>query len=142
LRLERQIAANSDLVTNAVEEVLRYHTPGKMAFRTSNEDIEVDGFHISAGSHITCLLGAANRDSDVFKDPNTFDVYRENAKQHLAFGMGVHHCLGSSLARIEATTFFATLARRFPDTELIDTDPIWIPNNFLHGLARLRIRLR
>jgi cytochrome P450 len=138
----RSICENGALVTNAVEEILRYHTPGQMAFRTASEDVEVDGFPISAGSHITCLLGAANRDNDIFENPDSFDIYRENARQHLAFGMGVHHCLGSSLARIEAATFFATLATRFPHTELMDTDPSWIPNNFLHGLSGLRIRLR
>jgi cytochrome P450 len=138
----RLLCDNGDLVPNAVEEVLRFHTPGQMAYRTASQDIEIDDYHIAAGAHITCLLGAANRDPAIFSAPQAFDVTRSNAKQHLAFGLGVHHCLGASLARMEATSFFATVARRFPDVRLVDPDPRWLPNNFLHGLAELRVSLR
>lgn len=136
------ICENAELVPNAVEEILRYHTPGQMAYRTARTDMVVNENRIAAGSHITCILGAANRDPEIFDDAKRFDIRRPNAKQQLAFGSGVHHCLGASLARLEATIFFATLARRFPNTELLDHDPKWLPNNFLHGLAQLHVRLR
>ncbi|MGE0773770.1 MAG: cytochrome P450 [Sphingomonadaceae bacterium] len=138
----RLLCDNCELVPNAVEEVLRFHTPGQMAYRTAAQDIEIEGHHIAAGSHITCLLGAANRDREIFSEPQEFDATRPNAKQHLAFGLGVHHCLGASLARMEAISFFTTVARRFPDVRLVDRDPGWLPNNFLHGLAELRVELR
>ncbi len=139
-QLER-LVAEPTLVPMAVEEVLRYRTPGQMVGRVVREDCEIGGVAIPAGSRITCLLGSANRDESVFADGDSFDIGREGAQQHLAFSSGVHFCLGASLSRLEITTFLNEFPRRFPDAGLATETPEWLPSTFLLGLKELRVRL-
>jgi cytochrome P450 len=106
---------------NAVEEVLRLAAPVQMTSRTSACDIEIDGRQLRAHETVVLLLSGANRDPEVFADPDTFDITRTNAKEHLAFSSGVHACLGASLARMEATIALRALFERFPDLRLTGT---------------------
>ncbi|SNY80470.1 Cytochrome P450 [Nocardia amikacinitolerans] len=99
----------------AIEEMLRYDSPVQMTARTALRDTEIAGVRIRAGETIALLLGSANRDPAVFLDPDTFDITRSNAKDHLAFGSGVHACLGASLARMEGAIALRALYDRFPD---------------------------
>ncbi len=99
---------------NAVEEVLRYDSPVQLTGRTARTDVEVAGRRLPAGTRVTVLLGAANRDPDVFADPARFDVTRRNARDHLAFSGGVHYCLGAGLARLEAEVALRAVSERFP----------------------------
>jgi len=138
----QRLVAEPSLVPNAVEEVLRYRTPGQMIGRVAKDDYEIDGVQIPAGSRVTCLLGSANRDEGVFTDSDEFDVRRPNAKQHLAFSSGVHFCLGASLSRLEAGLFLETFTRRFPDARLLTQDVEWLPNTFLLGVRELRVGLK
>jgi cytochrome P450 len=98
----------------AVEEVLRIDSPVQLTGRTALEDASVGGQDVAAGTRVTVLLGAANRDPDVFPAPAAFDVTRTNARDHLAFSGGIHYCLGAGLARLEATVGLRTLSERFP----------------------------
>ncbi len=98
----------------AVEEALRYDSPVQLTGRTARADVELAGQRVPAGTRVTLLLGAANRDPDVFADPARFDVTRHNARDHLAFSAGVHYCLGAGLARLEAEVALRALTERFP----------------------------
>jgi cytochrome P450 len=98
----------------AVEEVLRHDSPVQLTGRTARADVELAGRTVRAGNRVTLLLGAANRDPEVFADPGRFDVSRANAREHLAFSGGIHYCLGAGLARLEAVIGLRTLTERFP----------------------------
>lgn len=98
----------------AVEELLRFDTPVQMTSRYTTEDMAIDGTPVAAGVNVICLLGAANRDPDVFGNPDVLDLGRSNAREHLAFSAGAHYCLGASLARLEGEVALATLFGRYP----------------------------
>ncbi|MUL47490.1 cytochrome P450 [Mycobacterium sp. CBMA293] len=107
-----------DLWPNAVEEILRIDSPVQMTARTPSCDVDVAGQHIAAGDTVALFLGGANRDPQVFAEPARFDITRSNARDHLAFGSGVHACLGAALARIEGVTALRALFEAFPDLHL------------------------
>ncbi len=98
----------------AVEEVLRHDSPVQITGRSITRDAEFAGIPLRAGTRVTLLLGAANRDPAVFHEPARFDVTRSNAREHLAFSGGIHYCLGAGLARLEGVVGLRTLTERFP----------------------------
>jgi cytochrome P450 len=114
----RALARDRSLARGAVDEVLRFDAPVQVAARTAFEDVEVGGHTIAAGEHVLAMMAAANRDPDVFEDPDRFDVRRENASRHLAFGSGVHTCIGAQLARTEAEIALHAIARHLDTLEL------------------------
>jgi cytochrome P450 len=138
------IVGNASLIPNAVEEVLRFRTPGQMVSRSATIDTMIGECAVPAGTRVTCLLGAANRDASVFEDPERFDIRRANARQHLAFSAGNHFCLGASLSRMEVTIFLERFTARFPTAHPLPggAKTEWLPNNFLLGLKRLDVALR
>jgi cytochrome P450 len=103
-----------ELWTNAVEEVLRLDPPVLLTGRVAACDTEIAGTRVPAGARVSTILAGANRDPEVFTDPTAFDVTRANARDHLAFGAGRHHCLGASLARMEGEVGLRRLFERFP----------------------------
>jgi len=112
----RQVSENHDLIPNLVEEALRYVSPVQYTYRSSSSEVVLkDGTNVKKGQSIVLMIVGANRDPKIFSDPNTFDLNRENAKRNLAFGYGAHHCLGASLARLEAEAVWRQLLLRFPD---------------------------
>ncbi|WP_222268429.1 cytochrome P450 [Modestobacter marinus] len=115
------LAADPARWPNAVEEVLRIDSPVQITGRTVLRDMTLDGRPVPAGSRVTVLLGAANRDPGVFGRPDRFDVRRDNAREHLAFSAGAHYCLGAGLARLEAVVALRTLAERFPRLRVTGT---------------------
>ncbi|GAB3355329.1 cytochrome P450 [Modestobacter lapidis] len=125
----------------AVEEVLRYDSPVQLTGRTALADTTVAGRPVPAGSRVTVLLGAANRDPEVFTDPARFDVTRANARDHLAFSAGIHYCLGAGLARLEAAGALRVLAERFPRLRVAGP-PVRRDLQTLRGFSRLPVRLR
>ncbi|WP_055567666.1 cytochrome P450 family protein [Streptomyces atriruber] len=146
LRHPEQLAAlraDPALIDDAVEEMLRYDGPShSTAHRFAAEDVEIAGTVIPAGDPVLVLLAAANRDPDRFPDPDRFDITRD-ARGHLGFSHGVHHCLGAPLARLEATIALRALLERCPDLAL-DTDPAalaWRPS-LMRGLLHLPVRTR
>lgn len=131
--------ARPELITNAIEEFLRYDSSVQLTGRVALEDIEdLGGRRIPKGEAVLCLLGSANRDPAVYPDaPEQLDITRANVKP-LSFGGGIHHCLGAQLARIEAEVAIGTLLRRLPELKLDDPDnPEWRPTFVLRGLKRL-----
>ena len=137
LRLLRE---NPALVTNAVDELLRYDSSVQMTGRTALEDVSVGGVDVAKGETVLCLLGAANRDPDVYPDPDRLDITRTNIRP-ISFGGGIHFCLGAQLARIEGEIAIATLLRRLPRLKLDDAGyPDWRQTFVLRGLNRLPAR--
>jgi hypothetical protein len=131
--------ANPSLITNAIEEFLRYDSSVQSTLRVALEDIDdLGGKKIPKGESVLCLLGSANRDPAVYPDrPDRLDITRPNVRP-LSFGGGIHFCLGAQLARIEAEIAVATLLRRLPDLRLDDAEnPEWRPTFVLRGLKRL-----
>jgi cytochrome P450 len=114
-----------ELTPNAVEEFLRYEAPSQMASRVAPEEMEVGGQIVGRGEILNLLLGSGNRDPEAFSDPDRLDVTRAN-NRHLAFGTGIHYCLGAPLARLEGRVAIETLLRRSPNLRLSD-DPILAP---------------
>ena len=134
LRREPQLTAN------AVEELLRYDSSVQATGRTALEDVVLGNVAIAKGESILCLLGAANRDPDLYPEPDALNVTRRNVRP-FSFGGGIHHCLGAQLARIEADVAIATILRRLPTLVLDDTEmPEWRPTFVLRGLKRLPAR--
>ena len=101
------------LAPTAVEEMLRYDSPSQLFERTATRDVEVGGVTVEAGQRIAALLGSANRDPEAFADADSFDVTRD-PNPHIAFGAGIHFCLGGPLARLEMQQSLPMLAERFP----------------------------
>jgi cytochrome P450 len=133
------LKANPSLISNAIEEFLRYDSSVQLTGRVTLEDIEdLGGKRIPKGETVLCLLGSANRDPAVYPDrPDQLDIARPNVRP-LSFGGGIHHCLGAQLARIEAEVAISTLLRRLPDLRLDDAEnPEWRPTFVLRGLKRL-----
>ncbi|MEU7641660.1 cytochrome P450 [Streptomyces sp. NPDC039016] len=134
------LRADRDLADGAVEELMRYLTIAHTGVRAALEDVELDGQLIKAGESVTVSLQAANRDPERFPDPDHLDL-RRKATGHLAFGHGIHQCLGQQLARIEMRVAFPALLNRFPTLRLavppeevpLRTDPT------MHGVQRLPV---
>ncbi|CDR15210.1 cytochrome P450 family protein [Streptomyces iranensis] len=145
LRHPEQLAAlraDWSLLDGAIEEMLRYDGPVESAaFRFTREPVEIAGTTIPAGEPVGVVLAAGSRDPRRFAEPDRFDI-RRAPRGHLAFGHGVHHCLGAPLARLEAAIAFRALLERCPDLAL-DADPAelaWRPSLMLRGLRRLPVR--
>jgi cytochrome P450 len=129
------------LVPNAVEEMLRYDSPVQASRRITLEPVTMGDVTIPAGAFVMASLGAANRDQDFWgPDADALRLDRENARQHVSFGAGHHHCLGASLARLEACIAFERLVTRFPGLAL-DGDVTWNGRINLRGPARLPVAL-
>ncbi|GIX46396.1 MAG: cytochrome P450 [Candidatus Tectimicrobiota bacterium] len=133
------LRARPELLPSAVEELLRYDAPVQIDARTAVEDVDLHGRHIAKGQAVILLLGAANRDPEVFPHPDTLDIIRQQAS-HIAFGRGIHHCLGAPLARLEARIAFEALLQRFADLRLLSEEPPWRDNVVLRGLRALPLR--
>jgi len=137
-----KLRADATLVPNLVEEVLRLSTPTANMWRVCTKDTEVNGTRIPAGSLIQLRYASADRDERVFDSPQAFDVTRRNARANVAFGYGVHMCIGASLARKEMEVAFRVLLERLGDVALDcpEGDLVYPPNVLLRGLAALPIR--
>jgi cytochrome P450 len=129
------------LIPNAVEELLRYDSPVQATRRVTLEPAAFSGATIPAGSFVLALLGSANRDESYWgPDAAELRLDRENARQHVSFGAGPHHCLGASLARLETSIALARLTTRFPELAL-DGEVTWNGRINLRGPARLPVSL-
>ena len=126
------------LMPQATEEMIRWVTPVKQFMRTAAEDTVVRGIPIAAGQSVLLSYVSANRDEDVFDDPFRFAVGRD-ANKHLAFGYGVHFCMGAALARMEVNSFFSALLPRLKSIELTG-DPQFVATTFVGGLKHLPVR--
>jgi cytochrome P450 len=137
----RRLQDDPSLIGSAVEEFLRYDSPVQMTDRVATVDCEVAGARVKRGMIVALLLGAANRDPAVFDEPDRFDVGRAD-NRHVAFGHGVHFCLGAALARAEAQIAIPTLLRRFPDLDGEREPRNWKRSMVLRGPTSLAVNLR
>ncbi|MEV6950339.1 cytochrome P450 [Streptomyces sp. NPDC051183] len=136
------LRADPGLLDGAVEEMLRYEGPvTAAAFRFAAEPVEIGGTLVPAGDSVMLSLAAASRDPRHFPDPDRFDI-RRAPRGHLAFGHGVHHCLGAPLARVEGSIALATLLRRLPGLALAAAPEslTWRSGTMLRGLTQLPVR--
>jgi cytochrome P450 len=128
-----------DLLSNAVEEIIRWTAPVRHFMRTAQVDVEIAGTQVKKGDWIYLSYLAANLDPAVFEDPLRFDVTRENADQHVAFGHGIHFCLGAQLARMELRSLFSHLVPRLESLELAG-QPKTARTTFVGGHKTVPIR--
>jgi len=134
-----KLLADLSLTESAVEELLRYDGPVQGTARVADADVEIDGHTIEKGQLIFLMLGAANRDPAAFPNPDSLDITRED-NRHIAFGAGLHFCLGAPLARMEAQVAFRTLFERRGRPALVTDEADWNTNFILRGLERLPLR--
>lgn len=128
------------LISSAVEECLRYDSPVQWNSRIATEDIEVGSMTVPRGAVMLISLGAANRDPEVFTDPDRFDIRRRDNK-HLAFGQGIHYCIGAALARMEGEIAIGSLIQRFPKLRLATNKIRWRKGVIFRGPEHLRVRV-
>ena len=136
-----RLRARSDVVASAIEEMLRYESPTACVSRIATAATELGGRRIARGDTVWLMINAANRDAAQFPEPDRFDLTRAD-NRHLAFGHGVHECVGATLARLHAQAAFSTLLERFPVIELADERPSWRDGFMQRGLAALKMRVR
>lgn len=132
------VLAEPERWTDVVEEVLRFDAPVQLTMRSALRDTVVAGTPLRAGDAVLVLLGGANRDPQVFADPQSFDITRPNADQHLSFSAGIHFCLGASLARLEAVIALRALYSRFPDLAP-DGTPVRRTTRVLRGYEHIPV---
>lgn len=133
-----RLQADMSLMPLAVEEMIRWTTPVKEFMRTAQRDYEIRGVTIRAGESVLLSYISGNRDEEVFDDPFVFDIGRDPNK-HIAFGYGVHFCLGAALARMEVNSFFSALLPRLKSVQLTGL-PQHVATTFVGGLKHLPIR--
>ena len=133
------LMGDESLLTNFVNETIRCVSPVIHMRRTSLEETEINGQRIGAHEKISLWYGAANRDPDIFKNPNEFNILRENADKHLAFGIGRHTCLGKPIALMQLKEFYSQFLTRFKDFEM-NGDWKVAPNNFVHAIQEMPIK--
>ncbi|MDQ2902647.1 MAG: cytochrome P450 [Chloroflexota bacterium] len=143
LRHQEQLASlltNTESLSLAVEEILRYAAPGQMRPRIAREDMEIRGTHIQKGERLFLILAAANYDAGHFHCPEQLDLARPKGDHIMTFGHGIHYCLGAALARMELEIVFPTLLQRLPGLRLAVPEVEWRPNFLLRGLVALPLK--
>ena len=134
-----RLRALPDLIPSAIEEVLRYRSPVQSMFRTATGATDLGGVFTRAGQPVVAWIGSANRDEARFPDAHAFDITRA-PNRHLAFGHGIHFCLGAPLARLEARLALEALTSRFRDIRRIPDAPIhWMESSIVYGVKNLPI---
>ena len=134
-----RLRSDRSLVPSAVEELLRYDSPVQLAVRTAYEDLSISGYRIEPGGVVLALLGAANHDPARFRSPDRLDVGRDEGAP-MSFGGGIHFCLGTALARMEAQVVLDRLLDRFTTWELVGPEPAHRDSLTLRGLLDLPVR--
>jgi len=135
-----QLKADMSLLPGAIEEVLRYRSPVQFMFRVTTGEVELGGQTIGPNQRVIALIGSANRDALKFAQPNVFDITRE-PNPHLAFGHGIHYCLGAPLARLEAKVALSIILQRLQNMERVGRGALPPTDAFiLHGVKRLPLR--
>lgn len=133
----KRLREEPELIASAVDEMLRYDSPVQMTIRVAMAELEIQGVLVAPGAKLVNFLGAASRDPAVFDEPNRFDINRAH-NPLLAFGGGIHHCLGAALARAEAQATILALVDRYPNLELAEP-PLLRPTFTLRGYDRLMV---
>jgi cytochrome P450 len=136
----RRFRGDRDVLASAVQEILRYTTPAMHVLRTATRDVTLGGQLIKAGDTVTLWLGSGNRDENVFRDPDRFDIGRAAGSRNLTFAYGSHYCIGSALATMELAIFFDELRRRVKRVEPAG-EVRRMRSNLIGGIESLPVRL-
>jgi cytochrome P450 len=135
-----EICADHARIPNAIEEVLRFNSSQISWRRLTTRPTTVGGYDVPAGTPIFMNFASANRQDDIFDDPDTFDIHRANANHHISFGKGVHYCLGARLAKFETQIVTEVLAERLPSLRLVDDQQFtYFPNITFRGPNELHV---
>ncbi|MGP6219978.1 cytochrome P450 [Caldiplasma sukawensis] len=134
-----ELLGDEKLIPQAIEEVLRYRSPVQSIYRVAKKDVEISGVKIPAGSIVVPWIGSANRDETVFEKPDAFDIHRDT-KKHIAFGEGIHYCLGAPLARLESRIAITRFLENFKEYSIDFKKPI-VPQSsqIVYGFKELHI---
>ena len=135
----RRLRETPGLIVPAVEELLRYDGPVQRTARVPSTDVTIGGRTIGKGEMVMPFIGAADRDPSQFPDPDRLDLGRAD-NRHIAFGWGIHFCLGAPLARVEGQIAIDTLVRRLPKLELVSHEPEYRQSLTLRGLKTLEVK--
>lgn len=134
------ICTDRSLAVNAIEEVMRFESSQVSWRRVTTRDTTIGGYEVPAGTGIFLNFASANRQADIWDDPDTFDIHRHNANRHISFGKGVHFCLGARYAKFEAQVVTEILAERLPSLHLVDGQELeYFPNITFRGPTRLMV---
>jgi cytochrome P450 len=135
----RELVANPELISGAIEESLRYNTTAQRFRRVLPQDLELHGQQMKAGDFVILCYGAANRDPRKFADPDVFDIHR-NPKGHLGFGGGVHLCLGAAIGRLAAKVFFEEFLKRIPEFTRTDDPMQWVSSSNFRSPLDMKLK--
>ena len=135
-----EVCSDPSLIPNAVEEVLRFNSSQISWRRVTTRDAEIGGYEVPAGTSIFMNFASANRQSDIWADPDDFDVHRPDANRHISFGKGVHYCLGAKFAKFETQLVIQALTERIPSLRLVEHQrPDYFPNITFRGPTELHV---
>lgn len=135
-----KLKANPDLIPNMVSEIIRWQTPLAYMRRIAKKDTVLNGQFIRKGDKLVMWYASGNRDERVFDRPDELVIDRKNARNHIAFGFGVHRCMGNRLAEMQLRILWEELLTRFEKIEVVD-EPEYVQSNFVRGISKLTVRL-
>lgn len=138
---KEKLINNMELLPNMVNEAIRLISPVIYMRRTTTEETQVGEQKIGPQEKVVLYYGAANRDPDIFINPDKFDIDRDNAKKHLAFGYGRHLCLGKHMANMQLSEVYKQILERFPDMHQSDEWKV-VPNNFTHSISEMPVAFK
>jgi len=135
-----KLKANPELIPNMISEIIRYQTPLGHMRRTATRDAELGGQQIKKGDRVVMWYVSGNRDEDKFDDPNAFKIDRSNARNHMAFGFGIHRCMGNRAAEMQLRILWEEILNRFERVEVVG-DPVRVESNFVMGIEDLPVKV-
>ncbi|MCZ6658352.1 MAG: cytochrome P450 [Gammaproteobacteria bacterium] len=135
-----RLLQNPGLVTSMVPEIIRWQTPVAHMARTVAEDTELGGKHLTKGERVVMWYISGNRDEEVIENADQFIIDRANPRQHLAFGFGIHRCLGNRLGEMQLKIIWEEILKRFPTVEVVG-DPVYLKSSFIRGIRELPVRI-
>ncbi|MDH5737995.1 MAG: cytochrome P450, partial [Gammaproteobacteria bacterium] len=135
-----KLRAHPELIPNMVAEMIRWQSPVIHMRRTATRDTELGGKKIKAGDKVIMWYLSGNRDEDIFDDADKLIIDRPNARAHVAFGYGIHRCMGNRLAEMQLRVLWEEIMKRFHRVEMTG-DPVRLPNNFIRGIAEVPVIL-
>lgn len=135
-----KLKANPDLVPGMVSEIIRWQTPLAYMRRIAKEDTILNGQFIRKGDKVVMWYASGNRDERVFDRPDDFIIDRKNARNHIAFGFGVHRCMGNRLAEMQLRILWEELLTRFENIEVVGK-PEYVQSNFVRGISKMMVTL-
>jgi cytochrome P450 len=135
-----KLRRDHSLIPNMVSEIIRWQTPLAHMRRTALEDFEIGGKTIRAGDRVAMWYISGNRDDAIFEDPNALVIDRKNARQHMAFGFGIHRCVGNRLADLQLRILWEEIMARFDRIDVVE-EPVRLPNSFVKGYSRMMVEI-